>query len=288
MKYRNLEIGTTIKFKSWNDDLMVGVIEELDNGIYKVSVNNQSIKFNVEPDDVLEVINKAKFEPIYEEPIIEEPIIEEPLIKERKSDFYGMFANGGVFDTESIDNLPNELTIYIPLFDSNETPASDEEIDKRVNEVRDFLFENFDEYVIKKLGNSFIDKDGNLVMRKHIQLSAYPSDNDFRENKSKLINQISLWANEWVQESVLMEYEDNTFYILPLQDMMKSGGELWIQDAVKQMNKKGSIGAFTKQAKREGLTPIEFAKKVLSKPQGYTLKTRRRATFVKNVNPDKF
>jgi hypothetical protein len=70
--------------------------------------------------------------------------------------------------------------------------------------------------------------------------------------------------------------------------MMKKGGELWIQDAVKQMSKKGSIGAFTTQAKREGLKPIDFAKKIFKNPKGYTLKTRRRAQFVKNVNPDKF
>jgi hypothetical protein len=78
------------------------------------------------------------------------------------------------------------------------------------------------------------------------------------------------------------------FFVLGLNDMMKQGGELWIQDAVGQMKKKGTIGAFTKQAKREGLTPIEFAKKVIKNPKGYTLKTRRRASFVKNVNPDKF
>jgi hypothetical protein len=85
-----------------------------------------------------------------------------------------------------------------------------------------------------------------------------------------------------------MEYEDKIFHIFPLENMMKKGGELWIQEATKNMKKKGSVGAFTKQAKREGLTPIEFAKKVLAKPQGYTLKTRRRANFVKNVNPEKF
>ena len=78
------------------------------------------------------------------------------------------------------------------------------------------------------------------------------------------------------------------FYIFGLEDMMKEGGELWIQDAVSQMKKKGTIGAFTKQAIREGLETIEYAKKVLKNPKGYTLKTRRRATFVKNVNPDKF
>ena len=55
-----------------------------------------------------------------------------------------------------------------------------------------------------------------------------------------------------------------------------------------EAEQKGTIGAFTKQAKREGLTPIAFAKKVLKNPKGYALKTRRRANFVRNVNPDKF
>jgi hypothetical protein len=87
---------------------------------------------------------------------------------------------------------------------------------------------------------------------------------------------------------LVLEYEDEMYYIMPLQDMMKQGGELWIQEAVKGMNKKGTIHSFTKQAKREGLKPIQFAKKVLKNPKGYTLKTRRRAMFVKNTNPEKF
>jgi predicted transcriptional regulator len=138
------------------------------------------------------------------------------------------------------------------------------------------------------MGSSYIDQEGNLIMRKTIQVTAYPSDEEFNNHKQKLINQLSLWASEWAQEYMILEYEDETFFILGMNDMMKQGGELWIQDAVSQMNKKGTIGSFTKQAKREGLTPIEFAKKVLKNPKGYTLKTRRRANFVRNVNPDKF
>ena len=125
-------------------------------------------------------------------------------------------------------------------------------------------------------------------MRKTIQVTAYPSDKEFNLKKRDLINQISLWTTYWGQDFTLLEYEDYNFYIMRMEDMLKQGGEVWIQDAVKQMKKKGTIGAFTKQAKREGLTPIAFAKKVLKNPKGYALKTRRRANFVKNVNPDKF
>ena len=54
----------------------------------------------------------------------------------------------------------------------------------------------------------------------------------------------------------------------------------WIQQVVKDMKK----GAFTKQALRHKMTPQEFAKEVLANPKKYTLTTRRRAMFVKNVS----
>jgi hypothetical protein len=42
-------------------------------------------------------------------------------------------------------------------------------------------------------------------------------------------------------------------------------------------------GAFTKQALRHQMTPKEFAEEVLAHPDKFTLTTRRRALFVKNV-----
>ena len=191
-------------------------------------------------------------------------------------------------DSKIIDGLPNELTILIPLFDRNDKPASDEEIDNRVKDVKDFLQAYFGEFVMQDMGSSYIDQEGNLMMRKTIQITSYPSDEEFNHFKKYLIKQLSIWASEWGQDFMILEYEDDMFYIMGNDDMFKNGGKLWIQDAVAQMKKKGTIGAFTKQAKREGVTPIEFAKKVLKNPKGYTLKTRRRANFVRNVNPDKF
>ena len=73
--------------------------------------------------------------------------------------------------------------------------------------------------------------------------------------------------------------------------MYAKGGKTddnWIQDVTEEMEKDGTEGAFTKQAKRHKMTPIQFAKKVLKNPKKFSLKTRRRAQFVKNVNPEKF
>ena len=284
MSFINLKAGTTIKFyNNWSNQYMIGeIITEKNNG-YQVAIKSRvANNIFVESNDIVDVIDKErKFEPIVEE------VVEE-VVEEKEPVFKGLFADGGETDSNKIEGLPNELTILVPLFDSNGEPASDSEIENRVDDVKDFLIKKFGEFIVQDMGSSYIDREGNLIMRKSIQITAYPSDEEFNYHKQKLINQLSLWAIEWGQDYMILEYEEDMFYILGMNDMMKQGGELWIQDAITQMQKKGSIGAFTKQAKREGLTPIDFAKKVLNNPKGYALKTRRRANFVRNVNPDKF
>jgi len=290
MNFRNLQAGTTIKFyNSWSDQYMIGEIISEKNSGYKVAIKSRvASEIFVEANDISDVIDKTRnFQPVVEEIIEEQPIVEE-IIEIKEPAFKGLYADGGMTDSKIIDGLPNELTILIPLFDRNDKPASDEEIDNRVKDVKDFLQAYFGEFVMQDMGSSYIDQEGNLMMRKTIQITSYPSDEEFNYHKKNLIKQLSIWASEWGQDFMILEYEDDMFYIMGNDDMFKNGGELWIQDAVAQMKKKGTIGAFTKQAKREGVTPIEFAKKVLKNPKGYTLKTRRRANFVKNVNPDKF
>jgi hypothetical protein len=277
----NFQEGTSVKFyDAISDSYLVGVINKNLETQLDVNVKNFLSKtYLVDKRDVLSVIDKNVFiAPVEEE--------EEEIVEQNK--FMGLFSEGGMSDAKTLDGLPNELTIFVPLFDENDKPATDNEIESRVDDVKSFMKNHFGEIVIQDLASSYIDREGNLVMQKNIQISSYPSDEEFKAHKNILINQISLWARDWGQEYMVLEYEDNMFYIFGLEDMMRGGGELWIQDAVSQMEKKGTIGAFTKQAKREGLSPIDFAKKVLKNPKGYTLKTRRRATFVKNVNPDKF
>lgn len=53
----------------------------------------------------------------------------------------------------------------------------------------------------------------------------------------------------------------------------------WIQEVVKHMKK----GTFTKQAKKAGMEPDEFAQHVLANKEKYNLITRRRAQFLQNI-----
>lgn len=53
----------------------------------------------------------------------------------------------------------------------------------------------------------------------------------------------------------------------------------WIQGVDKEMKREGTVGAFTKQAKRAGMSVHDFAMKVTKHPQDFSEKTRRRANL---------
>ena len=63
---------------------------------------------------------------------------------------------------------------------------------------------------------------------------------------------------------------------------MENGG--WIQEANERMKAKGTVGAFTKQAKRAGYDSVQsFASHVLNNKDDYTSTTVKRAQFAKNM-----
>ena len=62
----------------------------------------------------------------------------------------------------------------------------------------------------------------------------------------------------------------------------------FIQEAVKEMEKEGTVGAFSAKAKKAGMTTVNYAKKVLTKPEDFSEKTRKQAQFMKNINPELF
>ena len=65
---------------------------------------------------------------------------------------------------------------------------------------------------------------------------------------------------------------------------LKKGGktkETWVQKSVEEMEKKGTVGLFTKKAKAAGKTTKAFMKEVLTNPDKYDLKTRRDDSYGK-------
>lgn len=61
----------------------------------------------------------------------------------------------------------------------------------------------------------------------------------------------------------------------------KSGAKRWMQKARKRMEKKGTVGAFSKAAEEAGMEVQAFAKKVLKGGKKYSTTMKRRAAFAK-------
>ena len=57
----------------------------------------------------------------------------------------------------------------------------------------------------------------------------------------------------------------------------------WIQSVDKEMEKKGTKGSFTKQAKKEGMSVHDFAMEVKNNPSDYSETTRKRGQFALNM-----
>ena len=67
----------------------------------------------------------------------------------------------------------------------------------------------------------------------------------------------------------------------------KKSKKKWMQGARKEMEKKGTVGSFTAQAKKAGMSPLAFARKVLANPKRYSPTTVKRANFALNANKRK-
>lgn len=64
----------------------------------------------------------------------------------------------------------------------------------------------------------------------------------------------------------------------------KGGGKKnWIQDAVKKMKKKGTVGSFSRAAKRAGMSTAAYANKIHANPSRYSHAMRKKANFARNV-----
>lgn len=64
---------------------------------------------------------------------------------------------------------------------------------------------------------------------------------------------------------------------------MDYSDKFWIQDAMKHIKE----GSFTAQAARAGMKPLQFAQAVLEDPAKFHEKTRKRAQFLINIQPEK-
>jgi hypothetical protein len=113
--------------------------------------------------------------------------------------------------------LPVENVVYIPSTYGvkNQKRITKKEMDKRVEEVRSFLFKKFGGYTTAKATGGYTLKNGKMIREPVIKVTSFSTKKDFNKNEPALITQIGKWGNKWKQESISYENEGDLFIISP-------------------------------------------------------------------------
>ncbi len=150
-----------------------------------------------------------------------------------------------------------------------------------------------DRLIEDKVRDVFEDAGINCISGNCLIGSGITIDSQVRD----IVFYVPLDQKEEAVEAIKEEFKDLN---IPSKEMkvrseitsMKKGGivgsDRWIQKVDKEMEKRNTIGKFTRKALRNQMIPVNYAKKVLKDPKNYSKTTVKEAQFIKNVNPEKF
>lgn len=141
-----------------------------------------------------------------------------------------MFKKGGATNVEPTEDkkligmhLPVELSVYVPSTKDANVPVSKNELDARVNEVREYLAKMFGGFSSNDVIGGYVSHSKELIKEDVVKVIAFATQEAYDENKEKLAHQIAKWAKEWSQEAIGFELEGDLYYINQ-EATMRDGG----------------------------------------------------------------
>jgi hypothetical protein len=126
-------------------------------------------------------------------------------------------------NADKMFHLPFELAVYVPSTTNVSDSISTSEMRKRVKETETYLAETFGGFTSSEKIGGYLSSKSTIVTEKVVPVTAFCSMEDFRKNKNKLINKLSVWAKAWGQEAIGFEFEGDLYYV---PQKFKRGGTL--------------------------------------------------------------
>jgi hypothetical protein len=107
--------------------------------------------------------------------------------------------------------LPVETAVYVPSTNKDK-PIPAKQFSNRVEEVRTYLSQKFGGYTsVSAVGGYY---DGTKVVKeKVVKVTAFTTQQDWKNNKGKLVGQLSTWQRKYKQDSIGFEHEGDLYYI---------------------------------------------------------------------------
>jgi len=132
-------------------------------------------------------------------------------------------TGGDIPNADKMFHLPYELAVYVPSTQDVNKSITASELRARVKEVEKYLAETFGGFTSAEKVGGYLSSKSSIITEKVVPVTAFSSMQDFRANKSKLINKMSLWAKKWGQEAIGFEFEGDLYYV---PQKFKTGGKL--------------------------------------------------------------
>jgi hypothetical protein len=133
---------------------------------------------------------------------------------------------GGGVDIPNSDkmfHLPYEISVYVPSTKDVDKIITATELRARVKEVEKYLAETFGGFTSAEKVGGYLSSKSSVITEKVIPVTSFASMQSFKENKSKLVNKISVWAKKWGQEAIGFEFEGDLYYV---PQKFNKGGKL--------------------------------------------------------------
>jgi hypothetical protein len=124
------------------------------------------------------------------------------------------YAHGGdVPNEDKMFQLPLEMVVYVPSTQDVDKVISVDKMDKRVDEVKEYLANKFGGYTSADKLGGFVDSKGNLVNEDVVQVTSFGTKEAYDEHKEALIKQLAKWGKKWGQEAIGFEFEGDLLYV---------------------------------------------------------------------------
>lgn len=205
-----IKIGDTIHAR-WNKGM------RWTSGIFKGETENgfEVYDFSIEKPKYIEY-----YAEISKDGYVGSKIYKSKKFKDRNYKNYNFssdnddYAKGGdVPHEDKMFQLPLEMVIYVPSTQDVDKVISVDKMDKRVDEVKEYLASKFGGYTSSDKLGGYVDSNGNLVNEDVVQITSFSTKEAFEENKKELIQQIAKWGKDWGQEAIGFEFEGDLMYV---------------------------------------------------------------------------
>ena len=117
-----------------------------------------------------------------------------------------VYEKGGDLDKEF--KFDSNFIIYVPSTSDVSSQISKDELNSRVEEVKEFVSNHFGGYTETQADGGYKSDSGDVVEEDVVKVSVFAKEKDWENRENLIVAQVKEWANKWGQEAIGFEYED--------------------------------------------------------------------------------